>query len=413
MNNMKTSEIFKMSFSSLRANRLRTFLTVLGVVVGIFSIIVIMTIITMLQHSIESGLASLAQNTFQIQKYPAIMTGGPGSRDKYRNRKDITLEEFYQFKEKMTEAKFVGAEQWQFGIVVKYGSRETNPNISLAGVTDEALETNEWVVAEGRPINKTDVQYTNNVCILGKDIVEKVFQNIDPVGQIVRVSGKPLMVIGVFESKQALFGQSRDNYAVIPITTFQTMFGKRSRSVNITVMAKNQSDYNDVIEASIGYMRTIRNVKPGEDNNFDIFSNESLMDQINNINEPIKIGALAVSLIALLAAGVGIMNIMLVSVTERTREIGIRKAIGARKSYILIQFLSEAVILSVFGGIIGIIIGVGIGNFAGSFLNAQMAIPVDWVMIGIALCIFVGVVFGTYPAYKAANLDPIEALRYE
>lgn len=410
---MKTSEIFKMSFQSLRTNKLRTFLTVLGVVVGIFSIIVIMTIITMLQNSIENGLASLAKNTFQIQKYPAIMTGGPGSRDKYRNRKDITLDEFNQFKEKLTEAKFVGAEQWQWGIVVQYGNKETNPNIELVGLTEEALETNEMIVEEGRPINKNDVKYTNNVCILGKDIVDKIFQNINPVGQIVRVSGKPLTVIGVLESKQALFGQSRDNYVAMPITTFQTMYGKRSRSINITVMANSQADYNKIIEASIGYMRTIRDVKPGEDNNFDIFSNESLMGQINDINEPIKLGALVVSLIALLAAGVGIMNIMLVSVTERTREIGIRKAIGARKSYILIQFLSEAVILSIFGGIVGIIIGVGLGNFAGSFINAQMAIPVDWVMIGIALCIFVGVVFGTYPAYKAANLDPIEALRHE
>ncbi|NCQ17641.1 MAG: peptide ABC transporter permease [Ignavibacteria bacterium CG22_combo_CG10-13_8_21_14_all_37_15] len=410
---MKTTEIFKMSFQSLRTNKLRTFLTVLGVVVGIFSIIVIMTIITMLQNSIESGLASLAKNTFQIQKYPAIMTGGPGARDKYRNRKDITLDEFYQFKEKLNDAKFVGAEQWQYGIVVQYGNKETNPNIQVAGMTEEALETNEMITQFGRPINKTDVQYTNNVCLLGKDIVDKLFLNIDPVGQVVRVAGRPLTVIGTLEPKQALFGQSQDSYVIMPISTFQTMYGKRSRSINITVMSNSQADYNRVIEASIGYMRTIRNVKPGEDNNFDIFSNESIMGQINNINEPIKIGALVISLIALLAAGVGIMNIMLVSVTERTREIGIRKAIGARKSYILIQFLSEAVILSIFGGLIGIIIGVGLGNFAGSFLNAQMAIPVDWVMIGIGLCIFVGVVFGTYPAYKAANLDPIEALRHE
>jgi len=413
MSKMKISEIFRMSFQSLRTNKLRTFLTVLGVVVGIFSIIVIMTIITMLQNSIENGLASLAKNTFQIQKYPAIMTGGPGSRDKYRNRKDITLEDFYQFKEKMTEAKFVGAEQWQFGIVVKYGNKETNPNIQVAGMTDEALETNEMITQAGRPINKTDVQYTNNVCLLGKDVVDKLFMNIDPVGQIVRVSGRPLTVIGTLEPKQALFGQSQDSYVIMPITTFQTVFGKRSRSLNITVMAHNQAEYNSIIEASIGYMRTIRNVMPGEDNNFDIFSNESLMGQINSINEPIKIGALVVSLIALLAAGVGIMNIMLVSVTERTREIGIRKAIGARKSYILVQFLAEAVILSIFGGLIGIVIGVGLGNFAGSFINAQMAIPIDWVIIGIVLCVVVGVSFGTYPAYKAANLDPIEALRHE
>ena len=160
-------------------------------------------------------------------------------------------------------------------------------------------------------------------------------------------------------------------------------------------------------------MRTIRKVKPGEENDFDIFSNESLIGQVNDITGGIKIGAMVVSIIALLAAGVGIMNIMLVSVTERTREIGIRKAVGAKKINVLMQFLFEAVFISLIGGFIGILLGVGIGNFAGSFLNAQTAIPYDWVVIGLLLCITVGIIFGTYPAYKAANLDPIEALRYE
>jgi putative ABC transport system permease protein len=160
-------------------------------------------------------------------------------------------------------------------------------------------------------------------------------------------------------------------------------------------------------------MRKIRKVPPGEENDFYIFSNESMITQVNDITSGIKIGALVVSIIALLAAGVGIMNIMLVSVTERTKEIGIRKVVGAKKHHILTQFLFEAVMLCIIGGIIGIVLGVGIGNLAGSYLNAQAAIPYDWVAIGISICVFVGVLFGTYPAYKAANLDPIEALRYE
>ena len=167
------------------------------------------------------------------------------------------------------------------------------------------------------------------------------------------------------------------------------------------------------MEAATGYLRTIRKVKLGEPNDFSIFSNESMITTVNNITGPIKIGALVVSVIALLAAGVGIMNIMLVSVTERTREIGIRKAIGAKRTSILSQFLIEAVILCFIGGLVGIFAGVTLGNIAGSFLSAQSAIPVDWVIIGITLCITVGLIFGTYPAYKAANLDPIEALRYE
>jgi putative ABC transport system permease protein len=191
------------------------------------------------------------------------------------------------------------------------------------------------------------------------------------------------------------------------------MYGQYGRSVNITVMSYSKIDYNDVIEAATGHMRTIRKDAPGEPNSFYIFSNESMIAQTNQITDPIKLIALAISLIALVAAGVGIMNIMLVSVTERTREIGIRKALGARKLWILLQFLFEAIILCLLGGFIGIVIGVSIGNFAGSFLNAQSAVPWDWVLIGLTMCVAVGIIFGTYPAYKASNLDPIEALRYE
>jgi putative ABC transport system permease protein len=217
----------------------------------------------------------------------------------------------------------------------------------------------------------------------------------------------------VLEKQPQMFGNSRDNYVITPITTFQSMYGKYSYSVNIMVMSKSKEDYNDVIESAIGYLRTIRKNEPGKDNDFEIFSNETVMNQINGITSGVKIGAMVVSIIALLAAGIGIMNIMLVSVTERTREIGIRKAIGAKKSNIMNQFLFEAIMLCLFGGMIGIMLGVGIGNIAGSFLNAQSAIPYDWVAIGLSLCVFVGIAFGTYPAYKASNLDPIEALRYE
>lgn len=410
---MKVIQALLLSLQSLKSNRLRTLLTVLGVVVGIFSIIVIMTIITMLQSSIENGVSQLNKNTFQIQKFPVIMGDGPGSRDKYRNRKDLTLEDHARLKELLTQAKWIGAEQWQFGKIVKFANKETNPNIQVAGVNLDAVKTNNWNIDYGRELRETDLQYSSNVCIIGVEVVTKVFPKVNPIGQVIRVDGHPLQVIGVIEKQPQLFGQSRDNYIVMPITTFQSFYGRRNSSINITVTSQSKEDYNALIESAIGYMRTIRKIEPGKDNDFDIFSNESLMGMINTMTDGVKIGALAVSVIALLAAGVGIMNIMLVSVTERTREIGIRKAIGARKSTILIQFLFEAVILCFFGGIIGIVIGIGLGNFAGSFLNAQTAIPYNWVIIGLSLCIVVGVIFGTYPAYKASNLDPIEALRYE
>ncbi|UCH65276.1 MAG: ABC transporter permease [Ignavibacterium sp.] len=410
---MKFSQLFTISFQSILNNKLRTSLTVLGVVVGIFSIIVIMTIITMLQNSIEDGLSLLNKNTFQIEKFDRTQARGPGSDRSWRNRKDITFDEARRLKELLTEAKYVGAEQWRMGRVIKYGNRETNPNISLSGQTLDGIKTNNWKVAYGRDLRDADIKNSTNVTILGQDVVDKLFPNMNPIGQTVRVDGRPFRVIGVFERQPSMFGDSRDNYVVIPITTWQAMYGKYNDSVNIMVTSYTTEEYEEVIESAIGYFRTIRKVKPGDPNDFSIFSNESLIVMVNDITGPIKIGALVVSLIALLAAGVGIMNIMLVSVTERTREIGIRKAIGGKRSNILTQFLIEAIILCVFGGMIGIFVGVGIGNLAGSFLNAQSAIPIDWVIIGITMCVTVGLIFGTYPAYKAANLDPIEALRYE
>jgi putative ABC transport system permease protein len=408
---MRIDQLLSISFQSILNNKLRTTLTILGVVVGIFSIIVIMTIITMLQNSIEDGLAMLNKNTFQIQKFDAIQTG---HRDRnQRNRKNITIEEAYRLKELLKSAKYVGAEQWQGGKVVKYGNRETNPNLHVGGQTLDAMRTNDFNVELGRDFREDDIKNSTDVCILGTEVVDKIFPNMNGIGQIVRVDNRPLRVIGYMEKQPEMFGESHDNYVLVPITTWQSMYGKYGRSVNIMVTAPSKESYDDVIEAAIGHFRKIRKVAPGEPDDFSIFSNESLITQVNDITGPIKIGALAVSLVALIAAGIGIMNIMLVSVTERTREIGIRKAVGAKKSIILLQFLVEAVVLCIVGGLVGIIIGVTIGNFAGSFLSAEFAIPLDWVVIGISMCIIVGIIFGTYPAFKAANLDPIEALRYE
>lgn len=406
-------EILRLAFQALKANKLRAGLTILGIIVGIFSIITIMTIITMLQVSIEAGVSQLGKNTFQIQKWPAVQTGGPGESAKYRNRPDITLEEYYRLEDMLKTAKHIGAEQWQFGKVIKFRNIETNPNVQVAGLTPDAIKTNDWNVELGRELRQSDMEVSNPVVILGKDVADKLFTNIDPIGQEIRVDGHPVKVIGVFESEGQFFGESRDNFVAMPLSAFQSIYGKRSRSVNITVMSYGKEDYNNVIEAATGYMRIIRKNMPGEENDFEIYSNESILAQINDITKYVKYGAMVISFIALLAAGIGIMNIMLVSVTERTKEIGIRKAIGAKKSNILFQFITEAIVLCLFGGFLGIILGIGVGNLAGSALNATAAIPYDWVLIGLILCVVVGLIFGTYPAYKAANLDPIEALRYE
>ena len=410
---MKIIEVVKVSLNSLRTNRLRSSLTILGIVVGIFSIIAISTVIEVLQKSIETGVSQLGQNTFQIQKFPPFNTGGPAERAKYRNRPDLTLDEYYKLKVKLVEAKSVGAEQWNFGKQIKFGNAETNPNIQVCGCTTEAFPNNKWTVDDGRAFNDRDIQRYENFIVLGADVAKKLFPNKNALDNVVILDGHKLKVIGVLESQGAAFGNSQDNFAIVPITTFQDFYGRRSNSINITVMTHDKESYNDVIEFAEGYFRVIRGLKGNEENNFSFFSNESLLTQINDITNGVRIGSIVIAAIALLAAGVGIMNIMLVSVTERTREIGIRKAIGAKRFNILTQFLIESVSLSLMGGIIGIILGVIVGNLAGSLLKATAVIPIDWVLIGVFLCVIIGVTFGTYPAYKAANLDPIEALRYE
>ncbi|MFZ0452992.1 MAG: ABC transporter permease [Ignavibacteriaceae bacterium] len=410
---MKIGQLFFLALQSLKTNRLRTLLTVLGVVVGIFSIIVIMTIITMLQDTIDGGMQFLSKNTFEIRKWPAIHTGDSNSWQKYRNRKDLTLDDFYRFQNLMKDAECLGAYQATGGKIIKFQNRETNPNTYIIGVTQGVYRTLNLDIDDGREFRNDEIEYSANVCVLGNYIVEKIFYNVDPVGMYVKLDGRPFRVIGILKKRPEIFGQTQDNYLVMPITTYQSMYGKRTSSIEITVMSRSKENYSATIESAIGYMRAIRKVKPGEDNDFDIFSNESVMGQISDMTSGIRIGALVVSIIALLAAGVGIMNIMLVSVTERTREIGVRKAVGARKSSILMQFLIEAIILCSIGGLVGIGLGVSVGNIAGNLINAKMAFPIDWILIGLGLCISVGVIFGTYPAYKAANLDPIEALRYE
>lgn len=408
---MELSQVFFVAIQSLKTNRLRAFLTILGVVVGIFSIIVIMTIITMLQTSIESGVNFLNKDTFMVQKFPAI--GNHDDFDKYRNRKDIKLEDFYRFEKLMTQAKYVGASQDSYPKVIKFRNKQTNPNVGAVGLTTGEFKTYNVRIEKGREFIQTDIDYSGRVCILGYDVYDKLFSGDDPVGQVIRINDQPVKVIGSMAKRPQIFGQSQDNFVLIPISTFQSFYGTNNESVSITVQSYSDEDYQANVDAAIGYLRTIRKVPPGKNNDFEIFSNETIMEQINNITGGVKIGAMVISIIALFAAGVGIMNIMLVSVTERTREIGIRKAIGARKKNILMQFLIEAVVLCMIGGFIGILLGVGIGNIAGSFLDATAVIPYEWILIGLSMCLIVGVIFGTYPAYKAANLDPIEALRYE
>ena len=404
-------EILKLSIQTIRSNKLRSFLTLLGIVIGLFSIIAIMTALTALQEGIDSGLSQLGSNTFQIQKYPAMNFGGP-QQGKFRNRPDITYEQGLRLMQQATEYRYISLENWKFSKTFKYGKYNTNPNMSIAGVNEDFPFANDYSIKEGRFFTDKEVSSASDVCVVGVEVVNKLFPNENPIGKRVNLDGREYQILGVFESKGSSFGQSLDNFAAIPITKSLEIYGKQT-TINIAVQAKDKSSYDATVENITAVFRVIRGLGPGEENNFEIYSNESLISSVNNFTKYFKYGAGFISFIALLAAGIGIMNIMLVSVTERTKEIGIRKSIGAKSRNILTQFLLEAVILCEIGGIVGILLGVISGNILGIYLNAKVVVPVDWIIIGLVVCSVVGVVFGTYPAYKAAKLDPIDALRYE
>jgi len=406
---MQVEESFKVAFSAMRSNKLRSILTTLGIIIGVATIIGMMTIVQGLQNYMVSQLSVLGSNTFQVQKNPAMNFGRLD--EKYRNRKNLTLEHAEAIK-MAPEVKAVGPEDWIWGKVVRYKEKRTNPDIVMAGATPEFQVANGYFVDEGRFVTQADVDLRRNVIVLGKDIVEFLFPHSSPLGKDVRVDAYKFRVIGTLEEQGGSFGQSKDNYIIIPITTAQKYYGDR-RSLNITVQVKDVEKIDLAIEQTIGLLRIARKVGPGEPNDFEIFTSESLVDTFNDLSKYVKIAAIGIAFISLLVGGIGIMNIMLVSVTERTREIGIRKSVGAKKSDILWQFIIEAVILSNIGGVIGILGGVLIGVFVGSVTPLPTAIPLWSVFLGIGFCSMVGLFFGIFPAAKASRLDPIVALRYE
>ncbi|MBL8015790.1 MAG: ABC transporter permease [Ignavibacteria bacterium] len=411
---MNLKEAFISALNSIRGNKLRASLTLLGIVIGVFSIIGVMTLLDALQKGIDSGLSQLGTSTFQVQKWPATFVSGPGKWRKYEKRKPITIEEGYRLKELAVQPKLVGLEDWSGGKTVKYGAGQTNPNFQLGGVTTEFLPANNHTLSEGRFFTEEEVKSTRNIAVVGMEVVDKLFPFTSPLDKEIEIDGNRFTIIGVLTAKGENLGQSQDNIVLIPLYTMDKIYGvRKDRSINITVSAYSKAQLDETTEEVIGLMRQIRKVPPGEENDFEIWSNESLVREANNFTVYFKYGAGVISFISLIAAGIGIMNIMLVTVTERTKEIGIRMAIGAKRSNILTQFLFEAILLCELGGLIGIAVGIGAGNLLGAIFHFPVTIPYDWVMIGLVVCSLIGILFGTYPAFKAAKLNPIDALRYE
>jgi len=413
---MRVAEIhesFLMAMSAIVAHKLRSALTLLGIVVGVFSIIVVMTAMRVMQANIEKELGQLGTHTFSIQKFPAFFVNGRDGWERMWRRKNISWQQAEQLKAKTTLALTVGVQGYLGRDSAKTTVAETNPDTQIIGTTPEAFEARNWTVDSGRAIMASDVDSARNVCVLGASVAKNLFPHSSPLGQKVKFRGINYSVVGVLEGRGRTLGGDQDNFLVIPLSTGLNRFGMHWRSLEILVRAPSEALFDDTIEQARGALRAIRKVSPGDEDDFELFTNDSLIEQFRSITFAARLGAGIISGIALLAAGVGIMNIMLVSVTERTREIGIRRAVGAKKRTIMTQFIMEAIVLCQVGGVIGVLLGIAGGNAAAFAFKVPPAIPVDWALLGLAICSIVGIVFGTYPAVKAANLDPIESLRYE
>lgn len=408
---MQIVESVKLALKSIVNNKLRSFLTLLGIAVGLFSIIIVMTAISAIQQSFEDIFNSIGSNNFVVQKWPAIQIG-PHDHNKFHNRKNITVAQGEKLREITQLPVAIGIANSRGGRTIKFNNEKTNPNVPVVGVNQDFFIVRDLKVAQGRNISKSDYDYNHPVAVIGTDITDKLFKSIPPIGQQIKVDNFNFEVIGIFEKRGSIFGQSQDNFVVMPMGVFEKYFGTE-RSAQLMVMCQSKSMIDKTMDEVIGAMRKIRKVESGQENDFEVVTNEQLIQQFNDLTKYFKLGAAVIAFIALVAAGIGIMNIMLVSVTERTREIGIRKAIGARKKTILTQFVIEAVSLSWVGGLIGIFFGVLGGNLVAVQLGVSIVLPVYWIVVGLIVTTFVGVLFGVYPAVKASNLDPIEALRYE
>jgi len=406
-------ESFSMAFNAITAHKLRSALTLVGVLVGVFSIIVVMTAIRVMQKNIESELSQLGAHSFIVQKWPEIFVGGGRDAwEKIWRRKQLTYPLALALKDKAPLASAVAVEVEQSMGQARSRFFTTTPTIPLLGISPELFPARNWVVEEGRAILAGDVDGGRNVCVLGNALAKKLFPYSSALKERIKFEGISYTVVGVLEAKGRAMGGDQDLFVAIPITTALNRYG-HERSVSIRVQAADERTFDDTVEQVRGVLRTLRKVPPGDPDDFELFSNDTLIAQFRSVTQAARIGAAVISSIALLAAGIGIMNIMLVSVTERTREIGIRRAIGAKKRNIMAQFILEAILLCEVGGVLGVLLGVAGGNATAFFLKVPPSIPVDWAGFGLLLCSIVGVVFGTYPAYKAANLDPIDALRYE
>ncbi|RKX20432.1 MAG: hypothetical protein DRP26_01710, partial [Candidatus Zixiibacteriota bacterium] len=411
MHLLELKESLIMALGTIRAHKLRSFLTILGVLVGVTAIIGMVSLIEGLNSSMSKQIESLGSNVIYVSKYkPGIQTGRRSSSE--RNRPGITFEDAQAIMRFCPAVEAVSPQNYftqRGGNIAKYKENKARYP-SFFGTLPDYEKVNNFFVENGRFITDTDVKYRSFVCVIGDDVAKALFPHTDPINKEILVNNDKFLVIGVMEKRETIMGSRENNFILIPYGTFKKI---HPEEVELWLACKARSPelLQEAIDQITDLMRRRRGLKYNDENNFAIFTQENLMEIWTSLTQAVWLVMIVISSIGLLVGGVGVMNIMLVSVTERTKEIGIRKAVGAKRSNILWQFLIEAITLSGFGGVMGIICGILLSQFIALISPLPAVVPVLWVIIGFSFSVGVALIFGMYPAARASRLDPIECLR--